>query len=56
MKRFNDCAMETMTGCRYVLTDIDDTLTVSGRLPAVAYKALERLQSGKYSALIYPRT
>jgi HAD superfamily hydrolase (TIGR01484 family) len=29
---------------RYVLTDIDDTLTQGGRLPAVAYGALERLQ------------
>ena len=31
------------TAIRYVLTDIDDTLTVAGRLPAVAYAALERL-------------
>lgn len=28
-----------------VLTDIDDTLTLDGRLPAVAYEALERLQA-----------
>ena len=28
---------------RYVLCDIDDTLTVEGRLPAAAYTALERL-------------
>ncbi|MCH9047111.1 MAG: HAD hydrolase family protein, partial [SAR324 cluster bacterium] len=28
---------------RYVLTDIDDTLTCHGRLPAVAFSALERL-------------
>jgi HAD superfamily hydrolase (TIGR01484 family) len=28
---------------RFVLTDIDDTLTHAGRLPAVAYAALERL-------------
>ncbi|MCG6910421.1 MAG: HAD-IIB family hydrolase [Deltaproteobacteria bacterium] len=27
----------------YVLTDIDDTLTLKGRLPAVAYRAMERL-------------
>lgn len=31
------------TAIRYVLTDIDDTLTTAGRLPAVAYTALERL-------------
>jgi hydroxymethylpyrimidine pyrophosphatase-like HAD family hydrolase len=29
---------------RFVLCDIDDTLTVDGRLPAVSYTALERLQ------------
>ncbi|WP_453962574.1 HAD-IIB family hydrolase [Amorphus suaedae] len=28
----------------FVLTDIDDTLTTDGRLPAVAYEALETLQ------------
>lgn len=31
-------------GIRTVLTDIDDTLTLDGRLPAVAYTALERLR------------
>ena len=29
---------------RVVLTDIDDTLTTEGRLPADAYAALERLE------------
>jgi len=31
---------------RYVLTDMDDTLTFGGRLPAASYDALERLRSG----------
>lgn len=31
-------------GIRYVLTDIDDTLTVKGRLPAVVFAAMEALQ------------
>ncbi len=31
-------------GIRFVLTDIDDTLTVNGRLPATALAAMERLQ------------
>ncbi len=31
---------------RYVLLDIDDTLTTGGRLEAAAYGALERLQRG----------
>ena len=29
---------------RYVLSDIDDTLTLDGRLPAVVFAAMERLQ------------
>ncbi len=29
---------------KYVLTDIDDTLTLDGKLPAVAYSAMERLR------------
>jgi HAD superfamily hydrolase (TIGR01484 family) len=34
---------EARRAVRFVLTDIDDTLTRHGRLPAVAYAALERL-------------
>ena len=30
---------------RFVLCDIDDTLTINGRLPAVAYAAMERLEA-----------
>lgn len=33
-----------LSAIKFVLTDIDDTLTLHGRLPAVAYEALERLQ------------
>ncbi len=33
-----------LQGVTAVLTDIDDTLTTHGRLPAVAYDALEKLQ------------
>ena len=33
---------------RAVLTDIDDTLTAHGRLPAIAYTALERLQAAGF--------
>ena len=32
-------------GIRYILSDIDDTLTLHGRLPAVAFEAMERLQA-----------
>jgi len=34
---------------RYILADIDDTLTIGGRLPAVVFAAMERVQkAGKY--------
>ena len=32
-----------LANCVAVLTDIDDTLTTDGQLPAAAYAALERL-------------
>ena len=38
---------------RYVLTDFDGTLTSDGRLPAIAYQALERLwQAGLHTVII----
>ena len=39
-----DCPVETLLGFRAVLTDIDDTLTLHGRLPSEAYAALEALR------------
>ncbi len=40
---------EQRASIRFVLTDIDDTLTSDGRLGAAAYRALERLtQSGRH--------
>ncbi len=44
MKPFHSFPRETRQQIRYVLTDIDDTLTLDGKLPAVAYSAMERLQ------------
>lgn len=44
MKPFNQFPAEAKKKIHYVLTDIDDTLTNSGRLPAAAYTALERLR------------
>src|SRR5690349_7075111 len=38
-------------GVRYVLLDIDDTLTTDGRLEAAAYGALERLQRGGFHVI-----
>lgn len=36
---------------RYVLTDIDDTLTLNGRLPSSAYQALWRLADAGYAVV-----
>lgn len=45
MRPFNECPAETLRQIKVVLCDIDDTLTWQGRLPAVAYAALENLQN-----------
>lgn len=44
MLSLSDCPCATLAGLTAVLTDIDDTLTVDGRLPANAYAALQDLQ------------
>ena len=44
MKPFHSFPQQMKSYIHYVLTDIDDTLTLSGRLPAVAYTAMEKLQ------------
>ena len=47
MKPLNDFPSAVRKNIRYVLTDIDDTVTSDGRLTAESYLALERLtQSG----------
>jgi hypothetical protein len=40
-----DCPAETLRSFRVVLTDIDDTLTLHGRMPAEAFAALEALRA-----------
>ena len=44
MKPFNQFPENLKAGIRFILTDIDDTLTIKGRLPAVVFVAMERLQ------------
>jgi HAD superfamily hydrolase (TIGR01484 family) len=44
MRPFNQCPDSIKKKIRYVLADIDDTLTLDGRLPAAAFAAMERLQ------------
>jgi len=56
MHPLSDCPAETFLRIRAVLCDIDDTLTWEGRLPAVAFAALERLhQAGVIVAPITGR-
>jgi hypothetical protein len=43
MRPIGDLDPAILSGCVAVLTDIDDTLTTEGQLPADAYAALERL-------------
>jgi HAD superfamily hydrolase (TIGR01484 family) len=44
MKDIGTITQAELSNISVVMTDIDDTLTTHGRLPAVAYAALERLQ------------
>jgi hypothetical protein len=48
MRPLAEFPIEARRSVRFVLTDIDDTLTTDGRLGAAAYRALERLsESGR---------
>jgi hypothetical protein len=44
MRPIGQMPISARRAVRFVLTDIDDTLTEHGRMPAVAYDALERLR------------
>ena len=54
MKPLAQFPREARAAVRAVLTDIDDTLTTEGQLPAVAYAALERLRAA--GLLVIPVT
>ncbi|MEJ5358462.1 MAG: HAD-IIB family hydrolase [Desulfobacterales bacterium] len=45
MRDFREFPADAKRGVRFVLTDIDDTLTLNGRLPAAALEAMERLEA-----------
>jgi hypothetical protein len=47
MKPFEQFPTPVKKKIRYVLSDIDDTLTVRGRLPALVFGAMERLRQEK---------
>jgi HAD superfamily hydrolase (TIGR01484 family) len=44
MQPLTDFSKDALRKIRFLLTDIDDTLTENGRLPAKSYQALERVQ------------
>lgn len=45
MRPLSEMAPEQLRGIKAVLTDIDDTITTDGKLPALAYVALEMLHA-----------
>jgi HAD superfamily hydrolase (TIGR01484 family) len=45
MKTFGQFPVHVRPQIRFVLTDIDDTLTYKGRLPAVIFRAMEHLKA-----------
>jgi HAD superfamily hydrolase (TIGR01484 family) len=51
VKPLSELDSQFLLGVRAVLTDIDDTLTTHGRLPAVAYEALERLHQAGFKVI-----
>jgi HAD superfamily hydrolase (TIGR01484 family) len=51
MKSIVECPKNLLHPIEYVLTDIDDTLTLNGKLPAAAYTALERLWRANFKVI-----
>jgi hypothetical protein len=51
VKPIEDFPREKKSRIRYVLTDIDDTLPVKGRLPAAVFDALEALQKNGFRVI-----
>ena len=51
MRPLEALPLEARRDIGFVLCDIDDTLTTDGRLPAVSYRALERLQQAGLKVL-----
>ncbi|MBT8349871.1 MAG: HAD-IIB family hydrolase, partial [Deltaproteobacteria bacterium] len=51
MKSFEGFPQNLKSTIGYVLTDIDDTLTIKGRLPSIAFAAMENLQKKGVSVI-----
>ena len=51
MESFKHFPIHARQKIRFVLADIDDTLTVKGRLPAAVFAAMERLQKSQIAVI-----
>jgi HAD superfamily hydrolase (TIGR01484 family) len=51
LKPFDQFPLELRKQIRYILTDIDDTLTINGRLPAAVFVAMEQLRDAKIRSI-----
>ncbi|MBS1254613.1 MAG: Mannosyl-3-phosphoglycerate phosphatase [Deltaproteobacteria bacterium] len=51
MRPLFEIPQEDLRKIKFVLTDIDDTLTTNGRLPAKSYQALEQLQLAGFKVI-----
>jgi HAD superfamily hydrolase (TIGR01484 family) len=52
MRPLDEAEPQALAGVRYVLCDLDDTLTLHGKLPSVAYAALERLSAADIAVVV----
>jgi hydroxymethylpyrimidine pyrophosphatase-like HAD family hydrolase len=50
-RRFSEISAAALSKIRYVLTDIDDTLTHEGLLPSRTYLAIERLHKAGFKVV-----
>jgi HAD superfamily hydrolase (TIGR01484 family) len=52
MQPLSTAAPELFDGVEFILTDLDDTVTLDGRLPAVSYAAMEALENAGKNVVI----
>ena len=51
MRPLCEFPQEDLRKIKFILTDIDDTLTTNGRLPAKSYHALEKLHQASFKVI-----
>ena len=51
MKNLSTMSSTQLDNIKFILTDIDDTLTTEGRLKSDAYEAMERLSNKGYKVI-----